>query len=130
MTGAGALSACAADAFGDTGIQIKPTCRDIFAAILAKAELVFVDPCQGGKDACALGRAARTGCFRHCLILQCIHPAEPPHGLLVQLDRLLPGCPARIAAIQRGQCVDQLCAICCDPGFIHVGDPCYHGFAF
>ena len=130
MTVVRRLARGAADAFCGAGIKIKPTQWNVFAAIFAKAELAFIHPRKRGMDAGALGRASGAGGLRHGLVLQRIHAAEPSNSLLIQHDRLLRGCPAGVASVQRVKRFGQLCAICRDLGFIHVCYPCYHGFEF
>ena len=77
--------------------------RNLFPAAEAITPLAFLDPLERGKDPLALPLAAALLRLRHRLLLERIHPREPPDAILLQLDGI-----ARIRigtrfAIERGK---------------------------
>lgn len=69
--------------------MIEPCFRDFISAINAVAVFAVVHTGESGDNAHALCGAAAFGGLGHGLLLERVHSAEAPDGLLVECHRLL-----------------------------------------
>lgn len=65
-------------------IEPQPPAWNVFTTPFAIAVIAVVDPLQRRVQAARFGVAAGLLGLGHGLILQCIHPAQPPDRLLIQ----------------------------------------------
>lgn len=101
----GLTAARAVEAARDRGVGFEPFRGDLFAAIGAIAVFARVEALEGGVDALTLDLAVTGLCMGHGLILERIHPREPPHGLLVEHDGLLALRPCGVFGVKLGQAI-------------------------